>query len=77
MSDCDRGLISAISGFRNVSLRYESRFWYSGLFGTSVAERRLGKSGTVSLERVDVTSSVEDLIDDGGESSLFNDETVD
>lgn len=42
-----------------------------------MAERRLGRSGTVSLERVDVTSSVEDLIDDGGESSLFNDETVD
>lgn len=44
---------------------------------TSVAERRLGWSGTVSLARPDVTSSVEDLIDEGGESSVLVGETVD
>lgn len=48
---------------------------------TSVAERRLGRDiedpGTVSLARLDVTSSVEDLIDEGGESSGLGGETGD
>ena len=31
----------------------------------------------MSLERLDVTSSVEDLIDEGGESSVLDGEAVD
>jgi len=50
---------------------------FSEIFATSVAERRLGWSGTVSLERPDVTSSIEDLIDEGGESSVLDGEAVD
>lgn len=80
-SDCDRGLTSVFSDFRKPSLRRELRFClsltYSEIFATSVAERRLGWSGTASLARPDVTSSVEDLIDNGGESSVLDGETVD
>ena len=79
-SDCDRGLTSVFSDFRKPSLRRELRFClsltYSEIFATS-AERRLGWSGTASLARPDVTSSVEDLIDEGGESSVLDGETVD
>ena len=80
-SDCDRGLNSVFSDFRKPSLRRELRFClsltYSESFATSVADRRLGWSGTVSLARPDVTSSVEDLTDEGGESSVLDGETVD
>lgn len=80
-SDCDRGLTSVFSDLRKPSLRRELRFClsltYSEIFAFSVAERRLGWSGTVSLPRLDVTSSVEDLIDEGGESSVLDGETVD
>ena len=79
-SDCDRGLNSVFSDFRKPSLRRELRFClsltYSEIFATS-AERRLGWSGTASLARPDVTSSVEDLTDEGGESSVLDGETVD
>ena len=79
-SDCDRGLTSVFSDFRKPSLRRELRFClslrYSEIFATS-AERRLGWSGTASLARPDVTSSVEDLIDEGGETSVLDGETVD
>ena len=65
-SEFARGLPSAISNLRKASARSDS-----------VAARGRVWTGTLSLFFPDETSSVEDRVDEGGESSDLVGETVD